>query len=50
MRAAEEPGIPHQDSKALIERADVLLDRLAETPTNAEAAMVANILFGKLRR
>ena len=45
MRAAQQPGISEADSRALIEQADEVLDRLVETPTNAGVARVAQILF-----
>jgi hypothetical protein len=49
MRAADEPNISDTDSEALIEQADAVLDQLVETPANAEAALVAAILFQELR-
>jgi hypothetical protein len=49
IRASKEPGISDAESQALVERADAILDRLAETPTNAEAALAAGILFRNLR-
>jgi hypothetical protein len=45
---AREPGISDADSRALIERADALLGRLAATPANTEAARVAEPLFRPL--
>jgi len=50
MRAAREPGICDADSRALIERADAVLDRLASTPTNTDAVRVAEILFRSVGR
>lgn len=44
MRAAEEPGISDTDSKALIRRADAMLDRLAEIPAASAAALAAKVL------
>lgn len=49
MRAAREPSISDADSRALIEQADALLERLVETPTNTDAARVAELLFRPLR-
>ena len=49
MLAAEEPGMSEEDSEALVEQADAVLDRLAKTPANTEATLAADILFGKLR-
>jgi hypothetical protein len=48
MRAAEEPGVSDATRRALIERADAVLDRLVETPTNAGAVLVAELLFRPL--
>ena len=50
MRAAEEPGTSDAESKALIARADAVLDRLAATPANTEAGLVAEILFRPVAR
>jgi hypothetical protein len=50
MRAAQRPGISDTDSATLIERADALLDRLAEMPTNTGVVRAAEILFGHLAR
>ena len=44
VRAAEGAGIPDEDSKALIERADAVLDRLAEIPASTAADLAAKIL------
>ncbi len=44
MRAAEEPGIPCADREALIEQADAMLDRLADTQGATAAALAAKIL------
>jgi len=48
MRAAREPGISDTDSRVLIEQADALLERLVETATNTDAALVAEVLFRPL--
>jgi hypothetical protein len=48
MRAAREPGVSETDSRALMEQADAVLDRLAVTPTNTEAIAVAELLFRPL--
>ena len=48
MLAAKELGISKEDAEALVERADAVLDRLAKTPDNTEATLVADVLFGKL--
>ena len=45
MRAAEELGISDIDRRALVDRADAVLDSLATTPANTDAALVAAILF-----
>jgi hypothetical protein len=50
MRAAREPDISAAERSALIDRADGLLARLTEMQTNAEAAQVAEILFGSVAR
>ena len=42
--AAEEPGMSKEDSEALVERADVVLDRMAETPAVTAAALAAKLL------
>jgi hypothetical protein len=43
-RAAEEPDISARDSEALIGQADLVLDRLAETPATSAAALAAKVL------
>jgi hypothetical protein len=45
MRSAEEPDVSDAESRALIDRADQVLSRLVETPTNIEAAKVSELLF-----
>ena len=49
MLAAEEPDISNEDSQVLVEQADAVLDRLAKTPDNTEATLVAEFSSGKLR-
>ncbi len=44
MCAAGEPGSPYEESEALIEQADGVLDCLAETPALTETALAAKIL------
>ena len=44
MRAAEEPGICDEESGALIDQADCVLDRLAEIPAGTAADLAAKIL------
>ena len=48
MGAADEAGISDAQSEALIERADAVLDRLAETPANTEAALAVRANFGRV--
>ena len=48
MGAAQAPSTSDTDRRMLIEQADEVLDRLASTPTNTNAALVAELLFRPL--
>ena len=49
-RAAQEAGISDADRNVLIERADALLERLAEMSANTEALQVAETLIRSVAR